>query len=294
MSDDSLNHIDQLKTLTRHQLSRAPKLRLCHLKQTSDFNGYGFNLFSSVTDNIQTIGRVDDNSPAAIAELRDRDILLEVNGASIFNEDHSQVVQRIRRGFVDVNGKKYSDHVQLLVISPEDMKWYRQHNIEANKHLPSTLIKCYPCDGLNVIDVNNQEKYVEKSMTREIDIDQMDKERNASQRSNKEMNHTVNSPSSSPSVSLSPSLSSRSQSTMEDVKREGDRKPSPQRQDKPLISKDETKKKKRDVKKKGDRPDIFNMTVEQYRLQLSQRKKLDPRLSNTMKQEAKIRLFQEM
>ena len=44
----------------------------------------------------QFIGKVDENSPAEIAGLREGDRIVEVNGINISQENHKQVVQRIK------------------------------------------------------------------------------------------------------------------------------------------------------------------------------------------------------
>lgn len=83
--------------------------RLCHIVKREDFDGYGFNLHAEKGKPGQYIGKVDDNSPAETAGLKQGDRIIEVNGVNIGNETHKQVVQRI---------KAISDEVQLLVVDP--------------------------------------------------------------------------------------------------------------------------------------------------------------------------------
>ncbi|XP_031641242.1 Na(+)/H(+) exchange regulatory cofactor NHE-RF2 [Contarinia nasturtii] len=83
--------------------------RLCHIVKRDDFDGYGFNLHAEKGKPGQYIGKVDDQSPAEVAGLKQGDRIIEVNGVNIGNETHKQVVQRI---------KAISDEVQLLVIDP--------------------------------------------------------------------------------------------------------------------------------------------------------------------------------
>ena len=86
--------------------------KLCHIVKRDDFDGYGFNLHSEKAKPGQFIGKVDANSPAEMAGLKEGDRILEVNGVAINNETHKQVVQRIkaiacevRLLLLDVDGK---------------------------------------------------------------------------------------------------------------------------------------------------------------------------------------------
>lgn len=83
--------------------------RLCHIVKRDNFDGYGFNLHAEKGKPGQYIGKVDDNSPAEVAGLKQGDRIIEVNGVNIGNETHKQVVQRI---------KAISDEVRLLVVDP--------------------------------------------------------------------------------------------------------------------------------------------------------------------------------
>ncbi|XP_055922225.1 Na(+)/H(+) exchange regulatory cofactor NHE-RF1 [Eupeodes corollae] len=83
--------------------------RYCHIIKRTDFDGYGFNLHSEKIKPGQYIGKVDPNSPAEVAGLREGDQIIEVNGVNIGSETHKQVVQRI---------KAISNEVRLLLIDP--------------------------------------------------------------------------------------------------------------------------------------------------------------------------------
>lgn len=83
--------------------------RLCHVIKRDDFDGYGFNLHAEKGKPGQYIGKVDDDSPAEVAGLKQGDRIIEVNGVNIGNETHKQVVQRI---------KAIACEVRLLVIDP--------------------------------------------------------------------------------------------------------------------------------------------------------------------------------
>ncbi|XP_054745460.1 uncharacterized protein LOC129249822 [Anastrepha obliqua] len=81
--------------------------KLCHLIKRPDFEGYGFNLHSEKVKPGQFIGKVDINSPAEVAGLKEGDRIIEVNAVNISHESHKQVVQRI---------KAMSNEVRLLII----------------------------------------------------------------------------------------------------------------------------------------------------------------------------------
>ncbi|XP_044741006.1 Na(+)/H(+) exchange regulatory cofactor NHE-RF2-like [Chrysoperla carnea] len=83
--------------------------RLCHIIKSPKFEGYGFNLHAEKSKPGQFIGKVDEGSPAEAAGLRQGDRILQVNGVDIANENHKQVVERIKQ---DPNETK------LLVCSP--------------------------------------------------------------------------------------------------------------------------------------------------------------------------------
>jgi len=89
--------------------SKENLARLCHVIKREDFDGYGFNLHAEKGKPGQYIGKVDDESPAEVAGLRQGDRIIEVNGVNIGNETHKQVVQRI---------KAIACEVQLLVVDP--------------------------------------------------------------------------------------------------------------------------------------------------------------------------------
>lgn len=98
----------------------APAPRLCHLIKWPDFDGYGFNLHAERSNPGQFIGKIDDDSPAQMAGLREGDRIVEVNGVNISNENHRQVVERI---------KSDPKETKLLVVDLETDAWYREQDI---------------------------------------------------------------------------------------------------------------------------------------------------------------------
>jgi len=98
----------------------APAPRLCHLIKWPDFDGYGFNLHAERSNPGQFIGKIDEDSPAQMAGLREGDRIVEVNGVNISNENHRQVVERI---------KSIAGETKLLVVDPETDLWYKEQDL---------------------------------------------------------------------------------------------------------------------------------------------------------------------
>ena len=115
--------------------------RLCHLKKWPHFQGYGFNLHAERAKMGQQIGKVDAGSPAESAGLREGDRIVEVNYTNIANENHQQVVKRIRQG-LDAgtgDGKLLEDEVVLLVIDQEAEEFYKRLNVTVTSQSPNVL-----------------------------------------------------------------------------------------------------------------------------------------------------------
>lgn len=106
-SSSSAKHLDNNSNNNNNSLDYDE--RLCHVIKRSDFDGYGFNLHAEKGRPGQYIGKVDPNSPAELAGLREGDRIIEVNGVNIKMESHKQVVERI---------KMLSNETKLLVIDP--------------------------------------------------------------------------------------------------------------------------------------------------------------------------------
>ncbi|XP_067655229.1 Na(+)/H(+) exchange regulatory cofactor NHE-RF2-like isoform X3 [Haliotis asinina] len=107
------------------------KPRLCHLLKWPDFNGYGFNLHAEKGKAGQYIGKVDDGSPAQAAGLKDGDRIVEVNGVNIGNENHQQVVSRVKAG---------GDETRLLVVDSETDQHYKDERKVVRGDLPEVVV----------------------------------------------------------------------------------------------------------------------------------------------------------
>lgn len=105
----------------------APRPRLCHLRKWPDFSGYGFNLHAERGKTGHYVGSIDDCSPAQAAGLRIDDRIVEVNGVNIGNENHRQVVERI---------KSVANETKLLVIDREGDAYYQDLKMVITGDMP--------------------------------------------------------------------------------------------------------------------------------------------------------------
>lgn len=108
------------------------KPRLCHLSKWPDniFPGYGFNLHAEKGKAGQYIGKVDEGSPSEAAGLKESDRIVEVNGVNIGNENHQQVVTRIKAG---------GEEVKLLVVDAETDRIYKENKQVVRNDLPEVV-----------------------------------------------------------------------------------------------------------------------------------------------------------
>lgn len=115
------------------------KPRLCTIRKWDDFPGYGFNLHAERGRAGQYIGKVDDGSPAQAAGMKEGDRIVEVNGTNIGNENHSQVVTRI---------KAAGEEVTMLLVDPDTDKYYKERKIVVSNDMPEVVrLKTPPRPG---------------------------------------------------------------------------------------------------------------------------------------------------
>ncbi|XP_054161544.1 Na(+)/H(+) exchange regulatory cofactor NHE-RF1-like [Oppia nitens] len=131
----------------------GPSPRLCHLIKWPDFDGYGFNLHAEKAKSGQYIGKVDPDSPAELAGLQEGDRIIEVNLVNIANENHRQVVERI---------KSIPNETKLLVIDDTSDKWYKEHKIVVKSTQSNVMHYKTPVPRpvkheLNTIDTNGSD-----------------------------------------------------------------------------------------------------------------------------------------
>ena len=116
--------------------------RLCHIVKWTGFNGFGFNLHAEKGKSGQYIGKIDEGSPAEKAGLMKGDRIVEVNGTNISNENHNQVVSRIKAG---------GDETRLLVVNAETETLYKQQKKVVHSDSPEVLFQ----SSAQVIDLHN-------------------------------------------------------------------------------------------------------------------------------------------
>nr|XP_056714592.1 Na(+)/H(+) exchange regulatory cofactor NHE-RF3 [Euleptes europaea] len=96
------------------------QLRLCNLVKGP--SGFGFHLNAIKDLPGQFIKQVQKGGPADIAGLKDDDILIEVNGVNVENEDYENVVARIREG---------GNRLTLLVCAEKAHQHCRSEDLSA-------------------------------------------------------------------------------------------------------------------------------------------------------------------
>eukprot|EP00092_Neocalanus_flemingeri_P044114 GFUD01048790.1.p1 GENE.GFUD01048790.1~~GFUD01048790.1.p1 ORF type:complete len:190 (-),score=50.82 GFUD01048790.1:232-801(-) len=107
-----------------------PAPRACHIVKRDKFEGYGFNLYKKKNTPGQFIGSIDQGSPAEDAGLKEGDKLVEVNGVNVEQENHKQVVQKI---------KEIPDEVTILVVDKDCEKYHNEKKIKITNLLPHIL-----------------------------------------------------------------------------------------------------------------------------------------------------------
>merc|ERR1712130_544689 len=107
-----------------------PRPCLCHLRKWANFQGYGFNLHTDKSKESQLVGNVDPESPADAAGVKRGDRIIEVNGTNISNENHTQVVARIKAG---------GEETRILVADKECFDWHRERGQNISSSLSYVL-----------------------------------------------------------------------------------------------------------------------------------------------------------
>jgi len=170
--------------------SSPPPPRVCHLKKWDDFDGYGFNLHAEKNKPGQFVGKIDADSPAEAAGLKEGDRIVEVNGVNVNMENHKQVVQRI---------KAVVGETRLLVVDKQCDEWHKEQQVVVRQGLPYTVFLSSEADQ-EVIDTRLQEVVTPAATTPEVTPVQ----RQPSLQSSSSLSSSV-SPSSSSRTSPSPS-----------------------------------------------------------------------------------------
>ena len=111
-------------------MSPVPAPRMCNIVKRDNFDGYGLNLYKKKNTPGQFIGSIDQGSPAEAAGLQEGDKLVEVNGINVTQENHKQVVQRIR---------EISTEVTILVVDNTCDEYHKEKKIKITNLLPNVL-----------------------------------------------------------------------------------------------------------------------------------------------------------
>eukprot|EP00092_Neocalanus_flemingeri_P069830 GFUD01085635.1.p1 GENE.GFUD01085635.1~~GFUD01085635.1.p1 ORF type:complete len:242 (+),score=75.68 GFUD01085635.1:104-829(+) len=111
-------------------MSPIPAPRACQIVKRDTFEGYGFNLYKKKNTPGQFIGSIDQGSPAEDAGLKEGDKLVEVNGVNVEQENHKQVVQKIR---------EIADEVTILVVDKDCEEYHKEKKMKITNLLPHVL-----------------------------------------------------------------------------------------------------------------------------------------------------------
>jgi len=138
-----------------------PPPRLCHIRKVADFDGYGFNLHAEKNKPGQFVGKIDSGSPAEAAGLREGDRIVEVNGANVNQENHKQVVTRI---------KSIENETRLLVVDRLCEEHHRQHGVVVTSSLAYTELCSNIEQDTETIDTRLQKVTIEDVEDEEPDV----------------------------------------------------------------------------------------------------------------------------
>lgn len=159
-------------------LESGPFARLCHLKKWPHFQGYGFNLHAERSKMGQHIGKVDLDSPSDSAGLKEGDRIIEVNNVNISNENHQQVVKRIRNGFLDEHtGQTFTEQVILLVVDTKADQYYKKFNLVPRHDMENVVKFVTPLfvtpyvQPVKLSPIENKEQDSDQQVEQEKDVE---------------------------------------------------------------------------------------------------------------------------
>merc|ERR1712172_484905 len=103
-------------------------------------------------------GKIDADSPAEAAGLKEGDRIVEVNGVNVNMENHKQVVQRI---------KAVVGETRLLVVDKQCDEWHKEQQVVVRQGLPYTVFLSSEADQEG-IDTRLQEVVTPAATTPEV------------------------------------------------------------------------------------------------------------------------------
>ncbi|VDL98886.1 unnamed protein product [Schistocephalus solidus] len=122
-----------------------PHPRLCCLRPTPEFEGFGFSLVATKNQVGQFIDDVKPNSPAEKAGLKNADMVFEVNGENILSYSHQKVVELMRK-----NPKELC----LLVLDPDSRAYYDNASIVVHGQMTEVERICSWL-GTNFVEISH-------------------------------------------------------------------------------------------------------------------------------------------
>ncbi len=139
------SHVEEVQTSFTSNTTTSSQFipRYCHIRKRDDFNGYGFNLHAEKDKPGQYIGKIDEDSPALAAELREGDRIIEVNGVNIESNAHQRVIELIKGG---------GEETRLLVMDKATDEYYKSQGTTVSSDLPEVK-RCYSYKGKYMIRV---------------------------------------------------------------------------------------------------------------------------------------------
>jgi len=127
---DNNPHAAATRDISKGTDFEGHQLRLCHIRSTPDGKGYGFNMQADKSRTGQFIGAVDSGSAADKAGLKSGDRIIEVNGVSVVNDTHKQVVDKI---------KAKQNETILLVVDQESDEYFSSKSIALSSSLACVM-----------------------------------------------------------------------------------------------------------------------------------------------------------
>ncbi|KAL8190689.1 UNVERIFIED_CONTAM: hypothetical protein K2H54_059421 [Gekko kuhli] len=144
--------LSEAEVLTHRIEQQNHQPRICNLVKGP--NGFGFHLNAVKDLPGQFIKQVQKGGPADLAGLKDDDILIEVNGVNVENEDYENVVARIREG---------SNRLTLLVCAEKTHQHIRSENLSAAATSMEALPHDYSSDPPPYTEVQEPQRLLSEA-----------------------------------------------------------------------------------------------------------------------------------
>lgn len=132
-------------------------VRLCHIKSKN--HDYGFNLASKKFDLCKNVGRVEFNSSAHSAGLRQGDRIIEINNKNVSNLGYEDIVKLLKEGLRKEN-RVYANEILLLVVDKYTDEYLKKMKmaIKLDEHQMPIYFKSNQIGNFKSIDDENSEE----------------------------------------------------------------------------------------------------------------------------------------